>query len=226
MERILEPEYMDTVDEATDYDAMDHRVPNEAFVDRLVALGARGLMLDLGCGPGHMPPMVAARVPGSEVVGLDAASTMLAIAERRRLGLPGGDRVRYIQGDAKALPFSDGEFEAVFSNTVLHHIPDPRPFLREAWRVLAPGGLLAIRDLFRPPNAAEVDRLVVLHAADANPVQRELFRASLHAALEPDELRAQARECGLTGVEVTVDSDRHQTLQGRRPNSHTVSVTR
>ena len=55
MERELEPEYMDTEDEAASYAAMDHSAPNAAFVARLVELGAAGRMLDVGCGPGHIP---------------------------------------------------------------------------------------------------------------------------------------------------------------------------
>ena len=49
MERELEPEFMDDAAEASSYDAMDHSLPNSAFVDRLVELGASGLILDLGC---------------------------------------------------------------------------------------------------------------------------------------------------------------------------------
>ena len=48
MERVLEPEYMDTAEEADSYDSMDHQVPNLAFVERLRALGATGKMLDIG----------------------------------------------------------------------------------------------------------------------------------------------------------------------------------
>ena len=83
-------------------------------------------------------------------------------------------------------------------------------------RLLAPGGVLLIRDLFRPPTPERALELVGLHAAGETEYQRELFRASLHAAFEPDELRAIAREAGLAGVELVLDSDRHMSLQCRR----------
>jgi ubiquinone/menaquinone biosynthesis C-methylase UbiE len=224
MERTLEPEVMDTAEEADGYDAMDHSEPNRAFVERLAELGARGRMLDLGTGPGHIPLLVCARIPGSTVVGVDLARHMLAHAERRRAASPYRDRVEFRLGDAQGLELEDASFDAVCSNTILHHIPDPRPFLTEAWRVLKPGGVLLIRDLFRPPTPRRALELVALYAAGETPYQQELFRASLHAALEPDELRAVAAEAGLDGVELTLDSDRHMSLQcrakpGRRPAS-------
>jgi ubiquinone/menaquinone biosynthesis C-methylase UbiE len=194
---------------------MDHSGPNQAFVDRLVELGASGRMLDIGTGPGHVPLMVCERIPECTVVGVDLAEHMLAHAERHRAASPHRERIAYRRADAKGLDFADGEFDAVFSNTILHHIPDPRPFLAEAWRVLRPGGALLIRDLFRPDTPERADELVALHAADETPYQQGLFRASLHAALTVSELRELAAEAGLCGVELAVDTDRHMSLQKR-----------
>lgn len=213
LERVLEPEVMDTEDEAREYDAMDHSGPNRAFCERLTELGASGRVLDIGCGPGQVALLIAETLPATEVVGVDLARTMLEVAERHRAASKVGDRVRFDLGDAKGLPYEDGAFDVVCSNTILHHIPDPQPFLAEAWRVLKPGGALLIRDLFRPRDAAELDRLVTEHAADANPTQRELFRASLHAALTPAELAEVAAAAGIEDFEVVVDTDRHASLQ-------------
>ena len=213
MDRTLEPEYMDTDEEADSYDAMDHSAPNGAFVDRLFRLGAQGRLLDVGTGPGHMPLLICDRDPNVTVVGIDAARTMLAHAERHRSTSPHAPRIEFRIADAKKVDFADGSFDGVFSNTVLHHIPDPVPFLREAWRVRRPGGVFLVRDLFRPENASRADELVALHAADSDDRGRELFRASLHAALEPEELETAAWEAGIVGFEVVVDSDRHMSLQ-------------
>lgn len=213
MERVLEPEVMDTVEEADEYDAMDHAAPNEAFVARLVELGAAGAMLDVGCGPGHVAVLAAERCPGATILGVDLARTMLAHAERHRAASPHADRIRFELADAKGLPYPDATFDTVFSNTILHHIPDPRPFLSELRRVLRPGGVLLVRDLFRPASVARADALVAEHAADANANQRALFHASLCAAFTPDELRTLAAECGLADAAVVVDTDRHMSLQ-------------
>lgn len=214
MQRVLEPEVMDTAEEADGYDSMDHSEPNANFVARLVELGARGRVLDIGTGPGHIPLLVCERIAGTRVVGVDLSKHMLRHAERHRLTSRFAERIEFRLADAKGLDFADASFDCVYSNTILHHIPDPRPFLAEAWRVLKSGGVLLIRDLFRPRDPERADELVRLHASGADEYQQGLFRASLCAAFEPDELRALAREAGLD-AEVTIDTDRHMSLQTR-----------
>jgi ubiquinone/menaquinone biosynthesis C-methylase UbiE len=213
MERTLEPEVMDTPDEADAYAAMDHSGPNGAFVDRLFELGARGHMLDIGTGPGQIPLEICERDPHATLVAVDLAEHMLWLAEALRKASPHAARIEFRRSDAKALDLPSQSFDAVFSNTLLHHIPDPVPFLREAVRVLRPGGTLLVRDLFRPASAAEAEALVRLHAAEDSEAQRALFRDSLHAALTPEELRAAAEQAGLRGFEVVIDSDRHASIQ-------------
>jgi ubiquinone/menaquinone biosynthesis C-methylase UbiE len=213
MERVLEPEAMDTPEEADAYASMDHSEANDAFVERLFALGAAGSMLDIGTGPGQIPLLICARDAGARVTGVDLAEHMLRHARRARDASAFAARIDYRRGDAKGLAFPDAHFDVVYSNTILHHIPDPTPFLHEAHRVLRPGGTLLIRDLFRPPTVERVDELVALHAADATPEQRALFRDSLCAALTPDELRQLAAAASLPDAEVAVDTDRHMSLQ-------------
>jgi len=213
MERVLEPEVMDTAEEADGYDSMDHSEPNAAFVGRLVELGARGRMLDIGTGPGHIPLLVCERIADARVVGIDLARHMLAHAERHRLASRFAARVEYRIADAKGLDFDDASFDTVFSNTILHHIPDPKPFLAEARRVLKPGGVLLVRDLYRPATPERALDLVRLHAADASPYQQELFHASLKAALTPEELREVASAAGLADAEIVIDTDRHMSIQ-------------
>jgi ubiquinone/menaquinone biosynthesis C-methylase UbiE len=215
MERTLEPEVMDGPREAAEYAACEYVEPNVAFVERLCALGARGRMLDLGTGPGHIPLRVCAAIADAQVTGIDLSEHMLAVANELRARSPHAARIAFRVADAKGLDFDDASFDAVFSNTILHHIADPTPFLSEALRVLRPGGVLLIRDLYRPATPAAADALVDLHARDATPEQRELFRASLHAALTPAELRAAADAAGLGHAELTLDSDRHVSLQLR-----------
>lgn len=215
LERILEPEVMDTDEEADGYAAMDHTVPNTAFVDRLIELGARGAALDIGCGPGAIPLMVVERIPGIHVTAIDLSEKMLAHARRLAESSPHAKRLAFELGDAKGLGHEMHSFDTVFSNTILHHIPDPTHMLMEVSRLLAPGGTLLIRDLYRPADQAELDRLVAEHAADDTPYNRELFSASLHAALTIEELEDIALDADLADAEVVIDSDRHMSLQLR-----------
>ncbi len=215
MERVLEPEVMDTVEDATAYDAMDHSEANRNFVDRLLELEADGLVLDIGTGPGTIPLLLCSLHQSCRVVGVDLSSEMLKLAENHRMQSGYAERVEFQLADAKGLDFPDASLDAVCSNTILHHIPDPRPFLAEAWRVLKPGGVLLIRDLFRPESPEKTQELVDLHASDEEPYSQKLFYDSLRAALTPDELEKQASEAGISNFQVVIDSDRHMSLQSR-----------
>ena len=74
----------------------------------------------------------------------------------------------------------------MISNTIVHHIPDPGPALAEMARLVAPGGTLMVRDLYRPDDIETLDRLVATYAGAESPSARGLFEASLHAALTLD----------------------------------------
>ena len=213
VQRTLEPEYMDTRREADEYESMDHAQPNAAFVQRAVELGARGRILDVGTGPGHVPVLLCRQLPQARVVAVDAARTMLDHARRKRADSPHAARIALVRADAKRLPFPAASFNGVVSNTILHHIPEPAELLRELARVAMPGAMVLVRDLFRPRTAERAKELTALHCQGQTELQRELFRASLHAALTPDELRACAHAAGLGSAELVVDSDRHVSLQ-------------
>ena len=160
------------------------------------------------------------------VVAIDLAQHMLDLgaANVTRAGL--SDRILLERVDAKGTRFEDGAFTATISNSIVHHIPEPAACFAEMWRVTSPGGLLFVRDLHRPENEAEVDRLVALYGgeppADASRVasfenQRALFRASLCAALTVAELAAMVAPLGIPESAVRMTSDRHWTLAFEKP---------
>ncbi|HTK74218.1 MAG TPA: class I SAM-dependent methyltransferase [Gemmataceae bacterium] len=210
---------MDTPGEARDYDAMDHAAVNRAFVaDFVEHWRGETPILDLGTGTALIPIEFYKNASKStRVVGVDLAAAMLD-AGRRNVAAAGAERmIELRQADAKALPFKDREFGAVMSNSIVHHIPDPRPVLQEAVRVTRPGGLLFFRDLMRPPDDATLNRLVDLYAAGANDHQRKLFADSLHAALTVDEAHALVADLGCEPPIVRATSDRHWTWVARKP---------
>lgn len=215
--RVLEPQVMDDAAEAREYADADFYEVNLAFVERLIALGAAGRMLDLGTGPADIPLLLAERDPEARILEIDLSEAMLTLARQRITDHHAGDQVTLARGDATALAFEEASFEVVFSNTILHHLPDPIPMLREAVRVLKPGGLLAIRDLYRPDSLESVEHLVRTHTGDQTPAAQQLFRQSLIAAHTPDELQAIIVTLGYAGqIEVVIDTDRHVTIQGRK----------
>jgi ArsR family transcriptional regulator len=131
-----------------DWDEMRALKLPAAAVERalldLLPPAAIGRMLDIGTGTGGLLESLAPRV--SAAIGVDASRSMLALA-RTRLARPGLDHCSVRQADMYRLPFTDGSFDLVVMQMVLHYAEDPETALIEAARVLRPGGRLVIVDL-------------------------------------------------------------------------------
>jgi len=110
-------------------------------------------LLDLGCGPGGVLAAAAAAWPRAELWGVDVAARMLAEAGRRQPWRPARPAAapRLVRADARRLPFPDGVFDAVTAHSFLYLVPDRAAVLVEAWRVLAPGGRLALMEPWAGP---------------------------------------------------------------------------
>lgn len=215
--RVPEPEVMEDEVEAEAYEEADFSEVNRRFARRIASVlrAPSGRALDLGTGPADIPILVAKAVPGWSITGVDASKAMLRLATRRIAKERLGRRIRLLLGDAKSLRALRRPFDVVFSNSLLHHLPDPAPLWREIGRLLAPGGTLILQDLFRPDSRAEARRLVELHATGESRLLRSLFHQSLLAAFTPEEIRAQVRAAGLAGLSVRKVSDRHVLITGR-----------
>jgi SAM-dependent methyltransferase len=107
---------------------------NDAILDAS-AVGDGTRVLDVACGPGWLSAAAAKR--GATVTGVDFAEHMLTVARAR---CPGGD---FREGDAEALPFAGGRFDAVVCSLGFPHFPNPESAIAEAFRVLVPGGRFA-----------------------------------------------------------------------------------
>lgn len=117
----------------------------EALLDR-AAVGAGARVLDLACGPGLVTRAAAGR--GAVATGYDFSAAMLREARAASPGLA------FDEGDAEALPYADGTFDAVVSNFGMHHFPHPDRAAAEARRVLRPGGLFAFSSWADPARNA------------------------------------------------------------------------
>ncbi len=216
--RVLEVEAMDDPQEAAEYDAMDHAAVNRAFVDDMLAgRPIAGEVLDLGTGTAQIPIELARRNPAVHVTAVDLSSAMLQVAARNVAAAGLASRIVLERIDAKRLPFPDGRFACVVSNSIVHHLPAPLGVLREAVRVAAPGGLLFFRDLLRPETVEDLARLVDLYAGGANDHQRKMLADSLHAALAVEEMQELVGQIDLpVDSQVRATSDRHWTWSGRK----------
>jgi ubiquinone/menaquinone biosynthesis C-methylase UbiE len=203
---------MDTPEEAATYDAMNHGDVNRCFVDDLYRRGApRGQILDVGTGTARIPIELCQRSTDLRVHAIDLAECMLEVA-RLNIAQSGlADRIELERVDAKQMPYSEESFSAVVSNSIVHHIPDPAPVIREAVRVTARGGRLFFRDLLRPSSEQQLDQIVRDHAGDESHHARQLFAMSLRAALTVDEFRQIVQPLGFGPQTVTQTSDRHWT---------------
>jgi ubiquinone/menaquinone biosynthesis C-methylase UbiE len=233
LQRILEPEVMDSSEEATDYDAMDHREVNRRFVDDLLQSSKFQVatskliegdstlnlqpetcnldVVDLGTGTAQIPIELCRRYPHCRVMAADAAVNMLEVARHNLEVASLTQRIELVHVDAKQLPFDNEMFDVVMSNSIIHHIPEPITVLREAARVVKQGGLLFFRDLLRPESESDLRRLVEAYTSGANEHQQRMFAESLHAALSLNEIRALISSLGFPADGVQQTSDRHWT---------------
>jgi ubiquinone/menaquinone biosynthesis C-methylase UbiE len=219
--RVLEPELMDSVDEAEEYDRIDHQMVNERFVADFLSAARTSVttsrvVIDVGAGTARVPIALCGAWAGSRVMAVDMATSMLrtGVKNVRRATLD--SRILCTLADARRLPLPDGAAPFVISNSLIHHIADVETVLREMTRVTAPGGVLFVRDLFRPATAGDVEQLVSRYAAYETPLQRALFDASLRAALTCDEVREVVGRLPLRHATVVASSDRHWTLTAIR----------
>lgn len=214
LERVLEPEVMDTWEDAVEYDSMDFTEVNTAFAERALELApAEGLVLDAGTGTARIPILLVQHRPTLRIWAIDLSENMLKLG-KKNIDEAGVDHlVKLRKVDAKELPYPDDYFEMVVSNSIVHHLPDPLPFLKEVNRVTKPNGAIFLRDLIRPPDERTLEELTEKYAGDCSEYQKKLYRDSLRASFTMEEIQALIEESGLKGVAVVRSSDRHWSAE-------------
>lgn len=217
LERVLEPEVMDSAEEACDYDSMDHSHVNQLFVSDLLKVRDDFVtLLDVGAGTAQIPIELCQLHATVRVLAIDMAQHMLDVG-RRNLDKAGlNDRIELRLCDAKKMPFADRSFDGVMSNSIVHHIPEPFAVFAEMARVVKPGGVLFVRDLLRPVDAGALAGFVKTYAGEANAHQQKMFAESLHAALTLEEVRGMVECLGFDPASVQQTSDRHWTWSSRQ----------
>lgn len=200
-ERILEPESMDPMEETEAYDrlvkAEQGDILDTCFALSVCRMGiTSGKVLDIGTGTGMIPLKLARLNRNLQIIGLDSSANMLKLADRNlaRSGLI--DRVSYVQGDAKNLPFQGNCFDLVISHVTLHHIEKTERVVKEAVRVLKLGGAMQIRDLSRPSNEFLVRLFVSVFGREYDNKQKQLYADSLRAAFTKKDFEELASIAG------------------------------
>jgi len=150
-------------------------------------------VLDLGSGGGIDVLLSARRVgPTGKAYGLDMTDDMLALA-RENQRKAGVTNVEFLQGEIEAIPLPDASVDVIISNCVINLSGDKPKVLREAFRVLRPGGRFAVSD-------------VVVQGAMPEAVRAnlELWAGCISGALEETEYRRLLAEAGFDSVDVEV----------------------
>jgi arsenite methyltransferase len=157
----------------------------------LLALEPGQTVLDLGSGGGIDVLLSARRVgPAGKVYGLDMTAEMLALA-RENQRKAGATNVEFLEGAIEAIPLPDNSVDVIISNCVINLSSDKDAVLREAFRVLKPGGRFAVSDVVvRGDVPVDIRRSM------------ELWVGCIAGALEETEYGDKLRAAGFTEVEV------------------------
>jgi SAM-dependent methyltransferase len=155
----------------------------------LIELKKGEVVLDLGSGGGIDVLLSAQRVgPTGKAYGLDMTDEMLALARenQRRAGV---ENVEFLKGEIESIPLPDNSVDVVISNCVINLSADKQRVLREAFRVLKPGGRFAVSD-------------VVVHGSVPDSVRKSmlLWVGCIAGALEEQDYRARLIEAGFEDV--------------------------
>jgi arsenite methyltransferase len=159
----------------------------------LAELNAGEKVLDLGSGGGIDVLLSAKRVgPTGFAYGLDMTAAMLEVAERNRVDA-GIENVKFLKGIIEEIPLPDQSVDVVISNCVINLSADKGQVLREAYRVLNPGGRFAVSDI-----------VIQGHLPEVIQKDMEAWAGCIAGALEEETYRRLLTEAGFTALEVEV----------------------
>jgi SAM-dependent methyltransferase len=165
-------------------------------------------VLDLGSGAGFDAFLAARQVgPTGRVIGVDMTAEMIAKA-RANAAKAALDQVEFRIGEIEHLPVADASVDVIMSNCVINLSPDKPAVFRDAFRVLAPGGRLAISDIVAvAPLPAELQQDLAAYTGCIS-----------GAALVAD-LESMLREAGFTGIRIDVKGDSRALIGGWSPGT-------
>jgi 2-polyprenyl-3-methyl-5-hydroxy-6-metoxy-1,4-benzoquinol methylase len=216
MERVLEPELMEDVEQVRVYARADFTEENQGFVDLFFEScpeWSGGHVIDLGCGPGDIPIRFARKFPDARVTGIDASRPMIQLAEEAVKSAKLEERIRFRCERFQEVSLQEPA-DAAISNSLLHHVPNPFQFWYKLKHLVKPGSFVLVMDLLRPESAEAAAAIVSQYAADEPPILQRDFYNSLLAAFTEDEIAAQLAEMNLSRLLIDVPDDRHWVVGG------------
>ena len=223
MDRVQEPELMDSLEQSEAYAEADFSVSEEALVNGLGKylqtikkdVHPNNLIVDLGCGPGNISEKLTLRWPLAHILGIDGSLEMLKIARKRRQNR---SSLSYELASIKSIIKKREEFnvnaDIVVSNSVLHHVHKPSEFWN-ALKVLSGKNVVHYhRDLKRPDSIEDAIYLQERYLPNAPEVLKKDFLASLCASFTSQEVKEQLNRLGLNTLRVSDSEEYHLEVFG------------
>lgn len=231
LNRVVEPELMNGIEQAEAYAAADFSSADSAFISWVAQKFPEGigpLLIDLGCGPGNISELAAKQWPNMIVKGVDGAEQMIALANKRKKLLPQPimERIEYkvlklcdqdqIDLLKKTLAVKKAISDiSIVSNSLLHHLHDPQHHWNAIKSLATPGGAIVVNDLCRPANNIEYEKLVDSEAVNMVPILKQDYCASLKAAFRMEEVKQQLIEADLNYLSIVQRSVKYMSVLGR-----------
>ena len=207
---------MNDIAQAEAYAQTDFSEPHDAFVahfrERFPDF-KDGNVLDLGCGTADVIIRFAHAFPSAHITGVDGADAMLGIGSKdvKRCGLK--DRIDLQKCILPASAFSETKFDAIVSNSLLHHLKDPAVIWDMIKNCAKDSSPVFVMDLMRPESKDRAKELLGMYASDAPEILQKDFYNSLLASYTVDEIKEQLNRTGLD-LSVEAVSDRHLIAWG------------
>ncbi len=219
MRRIPEPELMIDSEQARAYAQADFEEAHTMFIrlfsEHFPQQHLTGPVLDLGCGTADITRRFAQTYLDCQIDGVDGAESMLKYGQMtlEKYGLT--DRVHLIRGYLPEADLPLNYYNAVISNSLLHHLANPYVLWNTIKQVARLDSLIFVMDLMRPESLAQAQFIAQRYVDHEPPILQRDFYDSLLAAYRIDEVEAQLQKAGLSNFQINAVSDRHFIVVGQ-----------
>jgi ubiquinone/menaquinone biosynthesis C-methylase UbiE len=216
MKRVLEPELMEDEEQVVAYAEADFEQPHHEFIQRIKAFICNptfcGKALDLGCGPGDVSVKFVKAFPLCQCDAIDGSTPMIDYA-RNSMNNELQLRLNFIHGKLPSGKLPEASYDIIFSNSLLHHLPDPQVLWQTIKKYSQTGTHIAVMDLIRPSSIKMAKTFVEKYAVNEPEILQRDFYYSLLAAFTVEEINLQLHqaELPLTAEQI---SDRHVFISG------------
>lgn len=218
MQRIPEPELMEEEEQVKAYAFADFSDAHNLFVtmyrEKFTGEDFNDVFLDLGCGNCDITRRMAKAFPDAGFHALDGSAEMLKVAQQQNYQANLYQRIRLIEGCIPGSELPQQSYQAIISNSLLHHLSDPLVLWETIKEYAKPYANIFVMDLFRPKDESTLNYLTQTYVADEPEVLQRDFSNSLKAAFTREEIIDQLKQCDLPlGVEEI--TDRHLIIYGQ-----------